>query len=112
MATIEELRREIQREKNYEESEREMSNLGLEKKQLEKQLKQMKFKRKFGRFVPNVDMNKVKKVGVGIKTGINRLGKEVGKMQEEQNRRDRQSRAIKKVKSKQYPQRSGLGLFR
>ncbi len=111
MATIEELRREINRESNYEQGDREMKNLGLEKQQLEKQLKQMKFKRKFGKYVPNIDMNKVKKVGDGIKTGINRLGKEVGKMKEEQNRRDRQSKAIKKRKFKQYPQRSGLGLF-
>ena len=102
MATIEELKREIQREKNYEESEREMNNLGIEKKQLEKQLKQMKFKRKFGKYIPNVKP---------VVSEFKKLGKEIKKIQEEQNSKDRQSKSIKKRKSKQYTQRRGLGLF-
>ena len=111
MATIEELRREIAREKAYEESDIEMANLGKEKKYLEKDLKARRFKRKYGKFVPSVDMNKVKKVGSGIKSGIQRLGSEVGKVRAKQDARERQEKAIKKRKTKQRPQSQGLGIF-
>jgi len=62
MATIEELKREISKERSYAESDDEIANLGKEKKNLTKQLKSMRFKRKFSKYVPNVNTTTIKKV--------------------------------------------------
>lgn len=111
MATIDELKREIAREKSYAESEAEIQKIGDEKKSLQKQLKSMKFKRKFGKFVPKVDVKAIKKIGTGIKSGIQRLNSEVGKVRDRQDIMDRQNRSISKRKTKQKPQPQRVGLF-
>ena len=121
MSTIEELRREIAREKAYEESDIEMANLGKEKKYLEKELKARKFKRKYGKFVPSVDINKVKKFGSGIKSdvqkfgsgiksGVQRLGSEVNKVRERQDAISMKRKTDLKP-NKQQPIRKRVGLF-
>jgi len=109
MATIEELKREISKEKAYAESDIEMSNLGKKKKGLEKQLKSMRYKRKFGKSVPQVNVSTIKKVSSGIMGCVKRLGSEVNKVREKQDAMDCKSRTdLKPNKYKHKPRRIGL----
>ena len=87
-----------------------MCNLGKEKKYLEKELKARKFKRKYGKFVPSVDINKVKKFGSGIKSGVQRLGSEVNKVRERQDAISMKRKTDLKP-NKQQPIRKRIGLF-
>ena len=107
MVTIEELKREISKEKAYAESDIEMSNLGKQKKGLERQLKSMRYQRKFGRHVPKVNTVAIKKVSSGIIGGVKRLGSGVNKVREKQDVMDCKRRTDLKT-NQPRPRRVGL----
>ena len=112
MATIEELKREIAKEKAYAESDVEMLNLGKQKKGLEKKLKSMKYKRKFGKFTPNVNTATVRKVSSKIIGGVKRLGSEVNKVRIKQDSIDCKQRTDLKPNNEYQPkQQRRVGLF-
>ena len=107
MATIEELKREISKEKAYAESDIEMSNLGKKKKGLERQLKQMRYQRKVGKFVPKANPIAIKKVSSRIIGGVKRLGSEVNKVRVKQDAMDCKRRTDLKT-NQPRPRRVGL----
>jgi hypothetical protein len=91
MATIFELREQIRKERNLIENEKDFQKLDVERRGLEKELKELRFNRKYG------GVDKTFKGAVeGTKTAFNRIGKEVGKLQDNQNKQDRQEKAIRK----------------
>ena len=85
----------------------EMSNLGKKKKGLEKQLKSMRYKRKFGKSVPQVNVSTIKKVSSGIMGCVKRLGSEVNKVREKQDVMDCKRRTDLKT-NQPRPRRVGL----
>jgi predicted RNase H-like nuclease (RuvC/YqgF family) len=91
MASIEDLRREIAKEKSWQENELEMQKLGKEKSQLTKELRNLRFQRKYGKSIETV-----KPIISGAKNTIQRLRSEVSKLTEEQNKRDRINKSIRK----------------
>lgn len=89
MATIKELQAEIAKEKGYLDYERNETESREEKRALEKQLRDLKFQRKFGKKI-----EAAKPIIREIKAGFNRLSGAVSSMQLEQNRREKQRRGI------------------
>ncbi len=112
MVTIDELKREISKERSYAESDDEIANLGKEKKNLTKQLKSMRFKRKFSKYVPNVNTTTIKKVSSKIMGGIKKLGTEVNKVRERQDALDRKRRTDLMPDNKFKPKPRRVGLFK
>ena len=101
MATISELREEIRKEKGFYENEREINAFGEEKKKLERELKELRFNRKYGK---SVQIGK--KVFSGAKEGFKKLSNEFGKVQRNTLAQDRQKKEVKETKE------NGLGLFK
>jgi len=91
MTTIEDLRREIENEKKKMEYNKEIEERGKEREKLERELKELRFKNKYGK-----SQETGKKVFGEIKTAFSGLQKGVGKLQENQNQRDREEKSIKK----------------
>jgi hypothetical protein len=91
MATINELRAEIAKEKSLIENEEDMQKLGQERKALENELKQLRFKRKYGKYSETA-----KPIISGVKTTFLRITKKVHTLQENQLERERREKAIKK----------------
>jgi len=91
MATISELKYAIKKEKGYYENEREINNQGLERKKLEKELKDLIFKRKYGKYIEGS-----KPVISGVKTAFKRIGTEFKKVQTNVLEDDRRKKAIRK----------------
>ena len=110
MATIGELKREIAREKAYAEGDIEISILGKQKKGLERQLKSMKYKRKFGKYTPNVNVKTIRKVSSKIIGGVRQLGSEVNKVREKQDAMDCKRKTDLKP-NKYQPSQRRVGLF-
>lgn len=89
MSTIEELRREIAKEKNKQSNISEINKLGREKAKLEQELKQLKYQNRYGERDENI-----KNIWGGVKTAFGKIQTEVGKLQQEQIRRDKQHKRI------------------
>lgn len=81
MATLEELKKEIAREKLLKSSRTDYENIDKEKKRLENELKKLKSERKYGKYKPIIS---------GAKSAFNRLAQETRNMQKIQLRRERQ----------------------
>lgn len=104
MATLQQLKEELAREKGYALNEMELNKIGNERRQIEKEIKELRFKRKYGGAV-----SAGKSVVGGFKSAFSKLGTEVGKLQQNQINRERQEKAIKKRGFKQN--KSPIGLF-
>jgi hypothetical protein len=87
MVTISELRAEIEKEKRKQTYNQEIENIGGERAKLERELKELRFKNKYGK-----TQETGKKVWGEIKKGFGELQKGVGKLQENQNQRDKERR--------------------
>lgn len=103
MATIEDLRREIDAEKKKHLYNQEIEEKGNERAKLERELKDLRFKNKFGKSAETG-----KKVFGGIKNAFGELQKGVGKLQENQNQKDREEKAIKKRSYAPFSERRSL----
>lgn len=111
MASIFDLRKQLEEEKNKTKSHYEIQELEKERKQLERQIAEERRKRQ-----PIGVVGAIKRdVGLvlsSVKPVAKRISKEVGKMQENQINRDRQNKAIRKRGySPNLNERRGLGLF-
>lgn len=91
MVKITDLRKELEDEKKLLEEHKEIEKLRKEKTNLEKEIKSMRFNRKYGKHVEGV-----KSAWTGAKKAFNKISYEVGKIQENQIKQNRQKKAIKK----------------
>lgn len=89
MVSIADLKAEIAKEKGFLDYERNESESREEKIKLQKELKELRFQRKYGKKI-----EAIKPVGKEIKSAWNKFSDVVGKMQQEQNRKDRGERGI------------------
>ena len=97
MATLQDLKAEIAREINLLKNDEELEKIGHERKALEAELKELRFKRRYKKVAPYVS---------GFKTAFGTVQKAVGTMQKNQADIDRQNKAIRKKGFK--PERRGL----
>ena len=95
MATIQDLRNEIRKEKSWQENDIELEKLGHERRELEKELKSLRFERKFKNIKPIVS---------GAKSAFNTIAKGVTNLQRNVIEHDKKNRFVKQKKR-------GLGLF-
>jgi Mg2+ and Co2+ transporter CorA len=111
MASIFDLRKELEEEKNKTKSYQEIENIGRERKQLQKQIVEERKKRQPIGVVGAIKRD-IGTVIRGVKPVAQRVAKEVGKLQQEQINRDKQNKAIRKRGyNPNLNEKRGLGLF-
>jgi predicted nucleic acid-binding Zn-ribbon protein len=102
MKSLQDLKDEIARERKYSESEKEINEIGEERKRLSKELSELKNKRKYGKFKPTISS-----AGESIK----KVYGEFSKVQRNVLEDDRRKKAIRKRGYNTLTERRGLGLF-
>lgn len=101
MASIEEIKAEIEKERGLIMLQQEEHYYEKEKKDLQRELNQLRVRRTYGRQV-----EAAKPIISGVKTAFKKIGSELQGYAEEQARRERQEKSIKKKGF--APQRRGL----
>lgn len=101
MQTIEELKKELEREKNYEENQKEMGQLGRERKKLKREI----FKKRLVR--QNPWLKTVGRVGSGVGKGLVKIADNLEKSSriDEELRKKKLKKQIKNLKTKKYKKR-------